>query len=192
MRTDHERVRQVWVPRCDEPNGVVVIDAAKNRIVKVIRPGVHARRRLRRWQCLGSDVRRLARPHRPEDVQYDCISPKGLQAFSRSTASRCGLSTPTAASSARSTLPRTRSRWTTTVPEPPFGSAYLDAYQGKLWFSSDAPALGSLTLLRKPSSSSTSRRSRTSPTGLSPSGSAASGGERRARRVAPSTRRRAR
>jgi len=139
---------KIWVPRCDEPNGVVVIDAAKNRVVKVIRQAFTldvAFGAGSAWIPMYDGT--LARVD-PKTFKTTA-SLKGLAGFLAFDGAYVWSLNPDSGVVSQIDPATNQVTWTTTVPEPPFGSSYLDAYKGKLWFSSDAPALASLDLTTK-------------------------------------------
>lgn len=120
---------EAWVPRCDEPNGIVVVDAAKNRVRKVV-PAFGLDVAFANgsvWvPSVSGDLDRVD----PVSLKTTASIPKagGYVAFDGTSVWSLGDG-----GILRQIDPQTNAVvWTTTVPDTVLDS-YLDAYLGYLW-----------------------------------------------------------
>lgn len=138
---------KVFVPRCDEPNGVIVVDARKNRIVKVFRDAftvqvVSAVGSIWLGKYDGSLQRLDPATFKPTAVL------KGLNGMLGFDGTSVWSLNPDSGVLSQIDPKANEVVWTTTVPER-YAFSYLDVYDGQLWFGSDAPALARLDVATK-------------------------------------------
>ena len=133
---------KIWMPRCDEPNGFVVIDATKNRVVKVVRNGFGLEVGVGAGSFWVPGLNKTVMRVDPTTLKTTAVVDVGGQAVAFDGEFVWALDLDDGVLSQIDPAAN-EVTWTTTLPER-YWSSYLHVLDGTLWIASDAPALARL------------------------------------------------
>jgi DNA-binding beta-propeller fold protein YncE len=137
---------KVWMPRCNEPNGFVIIDATKNRVAKVVRNAHGLQVAVGAGSFWVPGLNGTTQRYDPKTLKPTATLPVGgFLAFDGKFVWALNPDDGVL----RQIDPATNEvAWSTAVPER-YWFSYLVVLDGQLWFGSDAPALARLDLATK-------------------------------------------